>query len=117
MAQRMIGYAALDAGRPYPFYLARPWQRPARDMQEILGPPNDWIVEWKFDGIRAQLVKRGESWRLWSRGEEHHSAAWRRYALMIPLISARQEPQFVPACRACPIASTVTQPALAAAAI
>ena len=65
----------------------------------------------------AQLVKRGESWRLWSRGEERHSAAWRRYALMIPLISARQEPQFVPACRACPIASTVTQPALAAAAI
>jgi hypothetical protein len=46
-----------------------------------------------------------------------HSAAWRRYALMIPLISARQEPQFVPACRACPIASTVRQPALAAAAI
>ena len=101
----------------YPFYLARPWQRPARDMQETLGPPNDWIVEWKFDGIRAQLVKRGESWRLWSRGEEHHSAARRRYALMIPLISARQEPQFVPACRACPIASTVKQPALAAAAI
>ena len=43
-------------------------------------------------------------------GEEHHSAAWRRYALMIRLISARQEPQFVPASRACPIASTVTQP-------
>jgi DNA ligase 1 len=66
MAQRTIGYAALDAGPPYPFYLARPWQRPARDMRAILGPPND--------GIRAQLVKRGESWRLWSRGEEHHSA-------------------------------------------
>ena len=94
MAQRMIGYAqarrtpsaedfqalvaevehaegaALDAGRPYPFYLAQSWQRPAGDMQEILGPPADWIVEWKFDGIRAQMVKRGESWRLWSRGEE-----------------------------------------------
>ena len=94
MAQRMIGYAqarrtpsaedfqalvaevehaegaALDAGRPYPFYLAQSWQRPAGDMQEILGPPTDWIVEWKFDGIRAQIVKRGESWRLWSRGEE-----------------------------------------------
>ena len=100
MAQRMIGYAqarrtpgaqdfealiaevahaegaALDAGRPYPFYLAQSWQRPARDMQEILGPPNDWIVEWKFDGIRAQLVKRGESWRLWSRGEELISDAY-----------------------------------------
>ena len=62
----MIGYAALDAGRPYPFHLARPWQRPARD-REILGLPDDWIVEWKFDGIRAQSVKRGESWRLWSR--------------------------------------------------
>ena len=94
MAQRMIGYAqarrtpsaedfqalvaevehaegaALDAGRPYPFYLAQSWQRPAGDMLEILGPPADWIVEWKFDGIRAQMVKRGESWRLWSRGEE-----------------------------------------------
>jgi DNA ligase 1 len=62
--------AALDAGRPYPFYLAQSWQRPAGDMLEILGPPADWIVEWKFDGIRAQMVKRGESWRLWSRGEE-----------------------------------------------
>ncbi len=39
-------------------------------MLEILGPPTDWIVEWKFDGIRAQMVKRGENWRLWSRGEE-----------------------------------------------
>jgi DNA ligase-1 len=100
MAQRMVGYAqarrtpggqdfealiaevahaegaALDAGRPYPFYLAQSWQRPASDMQEILGPPGDWIVEWKFDGIRAQLVKRGESWRLWSRGEELISDAY-----------------------------------------
>ena len=40
------------------------------------GPPSDWIVEWKFDGIRAQLLKRGESWRLWSRGEELISDAY-----------------------------------------
>ena len=94
MAQRMIGYAqarrtpapedfealiaevahaeaqALDAGRPYPFYLAQSWQRPVAEMQETLGPPSNWIVEWKFDGIRAQLLRRGEGWRLWSRGEE-----------------------------------------------
>ena len=33
-------------------------------------------MEWKFDGIRAQLLKRGESWRLWSRGEELISDAY-----------------------------------------
>ena len=100
MAQRMIGYAqarrapaagdfealitevahaeglALDAGRPYPFYLAQSWQRPVAEMGAALGPPENWIVEWKFDGIRAQLVKRGESWRLWSRGEELISDAY-----------------------------------------
>jgi hypothetical protein len=37
MAQRMIGYAALDAGRPYPFYLARPWQQPARTCRRSWG--------------------------------------------------------------------------------
>ena len=41
-----------------------------------LGPPSNWIVEWKFDGIRAQFSKRGESWRLWSRGEELISDAY-----------------------------------------
>ena len=44
--------------------------------QATLGPPQSWIVEWKFDGIRAQLVRRGESWRLWSRGEELISDAY-----------------------------------------
>jgi ATP-dependent DNA ligase len=67
---------ALDAGRPYPFYLAQSWQGPVEAMQERLGPPSDWIVEWKFDGIRAQLLKRGEDWRLWSRGEELISEAY-----------------------------------------
>ena len=61
---------ALDAGRPYPFYLAQSWQRPVAEMQQTLGTASNWIVEWKFDGIRAQLIRRGEGWRLWSRGEE-----------------------------------------------
>jgi DNA ligase 1 len=100
MAQRMIGYAqarrapaaedfgaliaavdhaegtALDAGKPYPFYLAQSWARPVADMAPTLGPPERWIVEWKFDGIRAQIVKRDASWRLWSRGEELISDAY-----------------------------------------
>ena len=100
MAQRMIGYAqarrapsaddfealigevahaeaqALDAGRPYPFYLAQSWQGPVEAMPEALGPPSNWMIEWKFDGIRAQLLKRGDAWRLWSRGEELISEAY-----------------------------------------
>jgi DNA ligase 1 len=55
-----------DLGLPYPFFLAHPLQAdPA-----TLGAPNDWIVEWKWDGIRAQLVKRGGRVWLWSRGED-----------------------------------------------
>jgi DNA ligase 1 len=100
MAQRLIGYSqarriptaadfealigevlhaeaeALDAGKPYPFYLAQSWSRPLGEMFPALGSPAEWIVEWKFDGIRAQLLKRGENWRLWSRGEELISDAY-----------------------------------------
>lgn len=57
---------ALEAGQPYPFFLAHALPG---DPQAI-GPPADWQVEWKYDGIRAQLVKRaGRVW-IWSRGEE-----------------------------------------------
>ncbi|HEY1997556.1 ATP-dependent DNA ligase [Paraburkholderia sp.] len=55
-----------DLGLPYPFFLAHPLQAgPA-----TLGEPSHWQIEWKWDGIRAQLVKRaGRVW-LWSRGED-----------------------------------------------
>lgn len=58
--------AATRGGQPYPFFLAHPLQaEPA-----TLGEPGDWLVEWKYDGIRAQVVKReGQVW-IWSRGEE-----------------------------------------------
>lgn len=53
-------------GQPLPFFLAHPLQSPV----ESLGPVSDWLVEWKFDGIRAQIVKdEGQVW-IWSRGEE-----------------------------------------------
>ena len=58
------------SGQPYPFFLAHPFNQPLAQFDALLGPPADWIVEWKWDGIRAQLVKRaGQVW-LWSRGEE-----------------------------------------------
>ncbi|MEP6723757.1 MAG: ATP-dependent DNA ligase, partial [Variovorax sp.] len=58
------------SGQPYPFFLAHPFNEPVGRFDALLGPPADWVVEWKWDGIRAQLVKRaGQVW-LWSRGEE-----------------------------------------------
>ena len=58
------------SGQPYPFFLAHPWSGAVAAMDAALGSPRDWLVEWKWDGIRAQLVRRsGEAW-VWSRGEE-----------------------------------------------
>ncbi|MBB5446638.1 MULTISPECIES: ATP-dependent DNA ligase [unclassified Paraburkholderia] len=55
-----------DLGLPYPFFLAHPLQTdPA-----TLGDPAHWLIEWKWDGIRAQLVRRGGRVWLWSRGED-----------------------------------------------
>lgn len=55
-----------DAALPYPFFLAAPLE----SAVETLGDINDWWIEWKWDGIRAQLIRRGEDIALWSRGEE-----------------------------------------------
>ena len=55
-----------DLSRPYPFCLAHPLEGPV----EALGPIAAWLVEWKWDGIRSQLIRRGGSTFLWSRGEE-----------------------------------------------
>jgi DNA ligase-1 len=58
------------SGQPYPFFLAHPFNEAPERFDALLGPPADWQVEWKWDGIRAQLVRRaGQVW-LWSRGEE-----------------------------------------------
>ncbi|RMH30472.1 MAG: ATP-dependent DNA ligase [Planctomycetota bacterium] len=52
--------------RAYPFFLAHPLEGEA----SALGGLSDWAAEWKWDGIRAQLIKRGGEVTLWSRGEE-----------------------------------------------
>jgi DNA ligase-1 len=81
MAHRVMGhwsptehdYAALlsggvegDVARPYPFFLASPLTiAPAE-----LGAPADWLAEWKWDGMRAQLIRRAGRTLLWSRGED-----------------------------------------------
>ena len=57
------------SGQPYPFFLAHPFNLPLEQFDAALGEPANWLIEWKWDGIRAQLVRRaGQVW-LWSRGE------------------------------------------------
>jgi DNA ligase 1 len=91
VAQRMMGYTdktarpdaaafrqllahdaqpGTDSGQPYPFFLAHAVDGLPDSFEARLGPPADWLVEWKYDGIRAQVVKRGGQVWVWSRGEE-----------------------------------------------
>ena len=66
--QRLIAPDTRDAdvSRPYPFFLAHPLE----GEPDELGDRSEWMVEWKWDGIRAQLIRRGGRTFLWSRGEE-----------------------------------------------
>jgi DNA ligase-1 len=57
-----------DESRPYPFFLASPLD--AAPSDDMLGSVAQWQLEWKWDGIRAQLIRRGVSTHLWSRGDE-----------------------------------------------
>ena len=58
--------SAADDRKPYPFFLAAPLDAPP----EALGEVHDWQAEWKWDGARAQLVRRGGAVSIWTRGEE-----------------------------------------------
>jgi DNA ligase-1 len=82
MAHRVMGdwqpsagfFAALLApetarapdSQPYPFFLASPLD----EDPSTLGSREEWLAEWKWDGIRAQVVRRGGAAYIWSRGEE-----------------------------------------------
>lgn len=69
-----------DVSRPYPFCLAHALSEDdaaefsefsaGQDRHGRLGLAADWILEWKWDGIRAQVIRRGGRTFIWSRGEE-----------------------------------------------
>ncbi len=65
---------SFDISKPYPFFLAHPIVAAPESFEQELGPRSDWQAEWKWDGIRGQLVKREGQVFLWSRGEELVSA-------------------------------------------
>jgi DNA ligase-1 len=57
---------SFDLSRPYPFFLAYP----VEGGPDELGAPTEWHAEWKWDGIRGQVILRSGTWSVWSRGEE-----------------------------------------------
>lgn len=65
-ARLLAGEDTHSGGRPYPFYLASPLEA----SPDTLGDVGAWQFEWKWDGIRAQLLRRDGATMLWSRGEE-----------------------------------------------
>ena len=57
---------ANDPAAPYPFFLASPLE----DPPDSLGAIHEWLAEWKWDGIRSQLIRRQGQCFIWSRGED-----------------------------------------------
>ena len=55
-----------EVSRPYPFFLASPLEVESAELGEI----ESWQAEWKWDGIRAQVIRRQGQTFIWSRGEE-----------------------------------------------
>lgn len=55
-----------EFSKPYPFYLSYAIQ----GTVDELGRPQDWFAEWKWDGIRSQIIYRDGEIYIWSRGEE-----------------------------------------------
>lgn len=74
----MRGGSPAASVRPYPFFLAHPLER----EPESLGDVAQWLLEWKYDGIRAQLIRRGGATVLWSRGEEPIGGAFPEIAAL-----------------------------------
>jgi DNA ligase-1 len=71
-----------DFSKPYPFYLAY-----AIDgAVETLGDTNLWQAEWKWDGIRGQMIKRNNELFVWSRGEELMTEKFPEYFILKDLL-------------------------------
>ncbi len=67
-----------DHSKPYPFYLAYALD----DSPDVLGAPGEWQAEWKWDGIRGQIIKRNNELFVWSRGEELMTEKFPEYFIL-----------------------------------
>ena len=97
IAHRLMGdwnsaqttYATLTEGHsdgpgsaPYPFALASQIEGDVAS----LGPPEDWIAEWKWDGIRGQIVQRAGAFAIWSRGEDLMTDRFPEFAPLVDFL-------------------------------
>jgi DNA ligase-1 len=71
-------HSAADNSKPYPFYLAYA----VEDEVNVLGSPEEWQAEWKWDGIRGQIIKRNDELFVWSRGEELMTEKFPEYKIL-----------------------------------
>jgi DNA ligase-1 len=72
----------IDFSKPYPFYLAYALE----EDPKVLGEPADWQAEWKWDGIRGQMIKRNNELFVWSRGEELMTDKFPEYNSLLALL-------------------------------
>lgn len=71
-----------DDSKPYPFFLAYALESPP----EELGKPEEWQAEWKWDGIRGQVIRRNGQLFIWSRGEELITEKFPELTALLPFL-------------------------------
>jgi DNA ligase-1 len=96
-----------DFSKPYPFYLAYAID----DDVENLGDVNLWQAEWKWDGIRGQIIKRNNELFVWSRGEELMTDKFPEYIILKDLLpdGVVLDGEIIPATDGKPLAFAVLQ--------
>ena len=75
-------HSAADDSKPYPFYLAYAIENEVSE----LGNEDEWQAEWKWDGIRGQIIKRNNELFVWSRGEELMTDKFPEYKILQELL-------------------------------
>lgn len=97
----------IDFSKPYPFYLAFALD----SAPEELGPESEWQAEWKWDGIRGQLIKRNNEIFVWSRGEELITDKFPEYTVLQQLLpdGLVLDGEIIPAINGMPLPFAVMQ--------
>ncbi|HYD23064.1 MAG TPA: ATP-dependent DNA ligase [Flavipsychrobacter sp.] len=98
---------ATDFSKPYPFYLAYAIEE---DLS-VLGEPEEWQAEWKWDGIRGQIIKRNGELFVWSRGEGIMTEKFPEYAVLQSLLpdGLVLDGEIIPAVEGKPLAFALLQ--------
>lgn len=71
-----------DFSKPYPFFLAYAIDEDVENLGDI----DEWQAEWKWDGIRGQMIKRNHELFVWSRGEELMTDKFPEYFILKDLL-------------------------------